>query len=58
MREQINGFGGVIAIDRHGNFGKFFNTEKMVWASIKANILEYGIEQDEVLTEQLPIARQ
>ena len=58
MEEKINGFGGAIAIDRHGNFGKIFNTEKMVWASIKANVLEYGIEQDEVLTEQLEIARQ
>ena len=53
MYDTVNGYGGVIAIDRKGNLGKAFNTEKMVWACVKANTLQYGIEPEEVITEQL-----
>ena len=53
MEEIDDGYGGVIAIDKNGNFGKAFNTTKMVWASIKDNTLEFGMEQNEVDTEQL-----
>ena len=51
MRELVNGYGGAIAIDNDGNFGKHFTTNMMVWASIKDNNLEYGIDQDEVERE-------
>ena len=53
MKDLVNGHGGVIAIDKYGNFGKAFNTAKMVWASIKDNTLESGLEQNEIETEQL-----
>ncbi|CAB4045311.1 isoaspartyl peptidase L-asparaginase-like, partial [Paramuricea clavata] len=29
MKDLVNGHGGVIAIDKYGNFGKAFNTDKM-----------------------------
>ena len=35
--------GGVIAIDKDGNFGIAFNTEVMVWASIKDGDLKFGM---------------
>lgn len=47
MKNRLDGHGGVIVIDSHGNFGKAFNTEKMAWARIKDNVLEYGVEHNE-----------
>ncbi|XP_046858312.1 isoaspartyl peptidase/L-asparaginase-like [Xenia sp. Carnegie-2017] len=47
MKNRLDGHGGVIVIDCHGNFGKAFNTEKMAWARIKDNVLEYGVEHNE-----------
>ncbi len=53
MKHLVDGNGGVITIDKNGNFGKAFTTELMVWASIKDNTLESGMEKDEVETEDL-----
>jgi beta-aspartyl-peptidase (threonine type) len=53
MKDLVNGYGGVITIDKNGNFGKAFTTELMVWASIKDNTLESGMEKDEVEREDL-----
>lgn len=47
MKDRVDGPGGVIAIDKKGNFGKDFNTKVMVWASIKDNTLEFGMETNE-----------
>lgn len=42
MKDCVNAVGGIIAIDRKGNFGKAFNTKKAVWATIKNDTLESG----------------
>ena len=53
MEEHVGGHGGVVAMDKNGNFGKAFTTNMMVWASIKENTLKFGMEKDEVKTEKL-----
>jgi isoaspartyl peptidase/L-asparaginase-like protein (Ntn-hydrolase superfamily) len=53
MKERTKSNGGLIAIDKDGNFGKHFTTEVMVWASIKDDEMEYGMKQDEVNKEQI-----
>ena len=53
MKERVNGYGGVVAIDKHGNFGKHFTTNMMAWASVKENILQSGLEENEVEQERL-----
>lgn len=34
MKKRVNGFGGVIAIDKEGNIGCHFTTKHMAWAYI------------------------
>jgi hypothetical protein len=53
MKRLVNGYGGVVTIDKKGIFGKAFTTHMMVWASIKDNTMEFGMEKDEVEVEQL-----
>ena len=48
-KEPVKSRGGVIAIDKDGNFGKHFTTKMMAWARIKDNEIEYGMEENEVL---------
>ena len=43
--------GGIIAIDKNGNFGKAFNTSLMVWASIKGETLTSGMDKGESVDE-------
>lgn len=47
MYERIQGYGGLIVIDKDGNLGKAFNTKSMSWALIKDNILQYGVKPGE-----------
>jgi isoaspartyl peptidase/L-asparaginase-like protein (Ntn-hydrolase superfamily) len=49
MKDTINGYGGAIAIDKNGNFGKATNSAVMLWASIKDDELEYGMEKKKIL---------
>ncbi len=51
MERLVDGYGGVIAIDKDGNFGLAFNTTEMIWARIKNDNLEYGMKLGEVLPE-------
>ncbi len=53
MKERVKGNCGIIALDKRGNFGMAFNTNMMVWARIKDNTLESGMEKDEVKIEQM-----
>jgi isoaspartyl peptidase/L-asparaginase-like protein (Ntn-hydrolase superfamily) len=53
MDDMLDGKGGAIAIDKNGNFGKYFNTDKMVWASIKDRNMEFGLTQGELQTERI-----
>jgi len=43
MAVRVNGNGGLIAVDKDGNIGHSFTTNRMVWASIKDDELESGI---------------
>ena len=52
MEERIEGFGGVIVIDREGKFGKAFNTTRMAWASMKDDELKYGLDKNESHSEK------
>ncbi len=49
MEKRINGHGGVIVIDKDGNFGKAFNTKRMTWATAKDDVLQYGLEPNECI---------
>lgn len=45
-KPSVNGAGGVIAIDKQGNFGKaFINIDAMIWATLKDNDLECCIHR-------------
>jgi L-asparaginase / beta-aspartyl-peptidase len=43
MHVRVKGNGGLIAIDPQGNIAHAFTTKRMVWASIKEDKLESGI---------------
>ena len=53
MENDVNGHGGIIAIDKNGKFGKAFNTPLMVWASAKGETLTSGMEKGESVDEPL-----
>ena len=59
MENDVKGRGGIIAIDRNGNYGKAFSdTLQMVWASIEGDTLTFGMEKDESKDEPLvPVLR-
>jgi beta-aspartyl-peptidase (threonine type) len=44
MSVRVNGNGGLIAVDNAGNIGHAFTTKRMVWASMKENVMEFGID--------------
>ena len=43
MRQRVEGNGGVIALDTHGNIGHSYTTKRMVWASARNGKIESGI---------------
>ena len=47
MRSDVNASSGIIAIDRHGDFGIAFTTITAVWASMKNNVLLSGMRLGE-----------
>ena len=47
MSQRVGGTGGVIVLDKTGNIGKHFNTERMAWASIQDHKLYYGLNPGE-----------
>ena len=47
MSQRVGGTGGVIVLDKAGNIGKHFNTERMAWASIQGDKLYYGLNPGE-----------
>jgi isoaspartyl peptidase/L-asparaginase-like protein (Ntn-hydrolase superfamily) len=53
MEKRINGYGGVIVIDEDGNFGKAFNTKRMAWATVKDDVLQYGLKPNECIKVDL-----
>lgn len=66
MKRRINGQGGMIAVDRQGQVGIGFTTERMSWAviggktsselhNVKQGCVTFGIDPDERRTEYLSI---
>ncbi|XP_028401850.1 isoaspartyl peptidase/L-asparaginase-like [Dendronephthya gigantea] len=53
MFNRVEGHGGVIAIDKNGEFGKSFNTDVMIWATVKDGELNYGLDNNNNFTENL-----
>ena len=47
MSQRVGGTGGVIVLDKMGNIGKHFNTERMAWASIQQQQLYFGLNPGE-----------
>ena len=53
MALRVQGHGGAIAINRYGEIGHAFTTQRMAWASIKDNTLQFGLNIDENHEEKL-----
>ena len=51
MSERVGGTGGVIVLDKMGNIGKHFTTERMAWASLQDEELHYGINPGDDVIE-------
>lgn len=47
MVSSVQGVGGVIALNSNGEFGRGFSSKQMVWASIKAGVVRFGVEHGE-----------
>lgn len=54
MTERFHGTGGVISIDKKGNVGISFTSQRMAWAYQKQDKVFYGIEHDDYY-EQLVV---
>ena len=53
MQELLDSRGGVIAIDKDGNFGKSFTSNMMALAYIKDEEIEFGLELDRLQKESV-----
>lgn len=54
MSARLAGTGGAITIDKKGNVGISFTSDRMAWAYQKCDKLFYGIEKDD-FNEQLVV---
>ena len=52
MSQRVGGTGGVIVLDKMGNIGKHFTTERMAWASLQDQELHYGINPGDDIIEK------
>ncbi|XP_022083115.1 isoaspartyl peptidase/L-asparaginase-like isoform X1 [Acanthaster planci] len=43
MQERRGAPGGAIAVSKNGDFGYYFNTKAMIWASVQNGQLHYGV---------------
>jgi len=48
MFDKTEGQGGVICIDKDGNWGRGFSTCTMPWAVLKDGVLTYGCQPDQM----------
>lgn len=53
MKERVDGYGGVICVDKNGEFSARFTTKIMPWAAIDGKRLYYGIHPGQVEEQQL-----
>lgn len=47
MSSRVGGSGGVVTLDKTGEIGKHFTTERMAWSWIKEGKLHYGLNPGE-----------
>ncbi|XP_022111718.1 isoaspartyl peptidase/L-asparaginase-like, partial [Acanthaster planci] len=43
MKDRVDSLGGAIAVSKTGDFGHYFNTKVMIWASVQNGQLHYGV---------------
>lgn len=53
MTKHFKGTGGVIAIDKKGDVGIAFTTNKMAWAYQRGNELKFGIKPKKFESEEV-----
>ncbi|KAI2657782.1 Isoaspartyl peptidase/L-asparaginase [Labeo rohita] len=53
MGERVKGCGGAIVVSSAGDWAANFTTQRMAWASIKEDIMHYGLNPKEDFTEKL-----
>lgn len=55
MKRRLSRYGGAVSVDRDGNFGMSFTTEKMPWATISSDgvMMNYGIAPGENFSEEI-----
>ncbi|XP_040205830.1 isoaspartyl peptidase/L-asparaginase-like isoform X1 [Rana temporaria] len=51
MVNKVNGRGGLITVSKTGEWTARFTTKRMAWASVKNNVLMYGLNPGEILNE-------
>lgn len=47
MVSSIQGVGGVISLNRNGQFGRAFSSKQMAWASVSGHVIKFGLNRDE-----------
>ncbi|XP_015218727.1 isoaspartyl peptidase/L-asparaginase [Lepisosteus oculatus] len=55
MFERVQGFGGVVVLDKTGDWAARFNSKQMSWAAAKDDQLYNGLYKDELLS--MPISK-
>lgn len=55
MKDRFSGDGGTIAIDKNGNVGISFTSNRMAWAYQKDNTVYYGINKGDYYEEKVEI---
>ena len=53
MMKRVNGYGGVIGIDKNGEWSARFTTHNMPWAAIDGENLYYGILPGQIEVQKL-----
>ncbi|XP_055914190.1 probable isoaspartyl peptidase/L-asparaginase GA20639 [Eupeodes corollae] len=53
MTQRLIGTGGAITLDKQGEVGIYFSSERMAWGYVKDNKLIYGINKGEIYREDL-----
>lgn len=53
MGERVKGCGGAIVLSSTGDWAADFTTPRMAWASIKEDVLHWGLNPKEEFTEML-----
>lgn len=55
MKNRIQGYGGAICVSNAGEIGVHFTTEQMAWAYRKGNIMHYGLNPNEDISDVVQI---